>query len=358
MEITILSPSELVQPGESVVVVGNGESVRGSGMGDVIDGFDHVVRFNSFAVAGFEHDVGRKTTIWATYGQQSMPQCGTEPGTLIQAHGKTECPHPFVERILPIPTSFYARTRRLIEDRGWMEGRDNSKVIPSTGFLTCLFLLIECGVQQIHIVGFDHFDRALSAGRHHYWDPKMYLPSAEHDGVAERSLMSVLVDSGQVQYLSRQKPMNHISLKSRIGRGTKVWHFAVVQDGAVIGAECSIGSRAEVSSGVVIGDRTRISSGVFLAPNMKIGEGVFVGPNTTFTDDRYPAAGKPYESLPAIIEDGASIGAGCVILPGVRIGKGSLVGAGSVVTRDVPAGMILRGQPASSVYPMQSGRQA
>jgi acetyltransferase-like isoleucine patch superfamily enzyme len=47
-----------------------------------------------------------------------------------------------------------------------------------------------------------------------------------------------------------------------------------------------------------------------------------------------------------IVEDGASLGSGAVILAGVRVGRGALVGAGAVVTRDVPPGAVVVGNPA------------
>jgi acetyltransferase-like isoleucine patch superfamily enzyme len=50
-----------------------------------------------------------------------------------------------------------------------------------------------------------------------------------------------------------------------------------------------------------------------------------------------------------IIEDGAWLGYGVIVLSGVRIGKGAIIGAGSVVTRDVPAGAIAVGSPASVI---------
>lgn len=51
-------------------------------------------------------------------------------------------------------------------------------------------------------------------------------------------------------------------------------------------------------------------------------------------------------SKPIIIEDNVWIGGGSIILPGVTIGNGAVVGAGSVVTRDVPAGTLVYGNPA------------
>lgn len=46
------------------------------------------------------------------------------------------------------------------------------------------------------------------------------------------------------------------------------------------------------------------------------------------------------------IEDGVWIGAGAIILAGITVHKNSIVGAGSVVTRDVPEGVVVAGNPA------------
>ena len=50
--------------------------------------------------------------------------------------------------------------------------------------------------------------------------------------------------------------------------------------------------------------------------------------------------------LKTLVKSGAALGANSVIVPGVTIGKEALVGAGSVVTKDVPDGAIVRGNPA------------
>ncbi len=60
----------------------------------------------------------------------------------------------------------------------------------------------------------------------------------------------------------------------------------------------------------------------------------------------------PYESRPVVIEDDAWIGIGAIVLKGVRVGRGARVGAGSVVTRDVPPGTAVAGNPAR---PLESG---
>ena len=142
--------------------------------------------------------------------------------------------------------------------------------------------------------------------------------------------------------------MNFIDHTAQVGEGTKVWHFAVILNDAIIGSNSSIGSLAEIGSGSVIGDNTRISHGVFLPSNSLIGDNVFIGPNVTFTDDRYPRAGnKKYRAEPPVVENGASIGAGSVILPGIRIGENAMIGAGSIVTKDVLPSAVIHGNAAT-----------
>ena len=132
-----------------------------------------------------------------------------------------------------------------------------------------------------------------------------------------------------------------------IGAGTRNWQFVVVLPNAVIGQKCNICSHCLIENDVIVGDRVTVKSGVQLWDGLRIGDDVFIGPNVTFTNDRHPRSGhREFEKLPTVLEDRCSIGAGAVILPGIRIGRAAMVGAGSVVTRDVPAGATVVGNPA------------
>lgn len=132
-----------------------------------------------------------------------------------------------------------------------------------------------------------------------------------------------------------------------VGDGTRVWAFAHVLPGAVIGADCNICDGVFVENDVVIGDRVTIKCGVQIWDGITLESDVFVGPNATFTNDIFPRSKQYPESFGrTLVQAGASIGANATILPGLTIGAGAMVGAGSVVTRDVPQNAIVVGSPA------------
>lgn len=61
------------------------------------------------------------------------------------------------------------------------------------------------------------------------------------------------------------------------------------------------------------------------------------------------SAGGTQEPAPIVVEDDVWLAHAATIRPGVRIGRGAVVAAGSVVTSDVPAGMLAIGNPARIV---------
>jgi len=125
----------------------------------------------------------------------------------------------------------------------------------------------------------------------------------------------------------------------RIGDNTRIGPFVEVQRGAVIGANCKIQSHTFICDGVTIEDE------------------VFVGHGVMFVNDKVPRATtdsgtlqneQDWTLLPTHVQRGAAIGSGAVLLGGVTVGADALVGAGAVVTRDVPRGETVVGNPARS----------
>jgi UDP-2-acetamido-3-amino-2,3-dideoxy-glucuronate N-acetyltransferase len=143
-----------------------------------------------------------------------------------------------------------------------------------------------------------------------------------------------------------------------IGAGTRVWAFAHVMAGAVIGRDCNLCDHTYVEGGVVVGNRVTIKSGVYLWDGVRVEDDVFIGPQATFTNDRFPRSKQPFETLATTIRAGASIGAGAVILPGLTIGEGAMVGAGAVVIADVPDDALVVGNPARVLRTLSPNRRA
>lgn len=84
--------------------------------------------------------------------------------------------------------------------------------------------------------------------------------------------------------------------------------------------------------------------------DVHIGNNVMIAPNVTITATGHPVdpeLRKSYAqfSIPVKIEDNVWIGSNVVILPGITIGKNSVIGAGSVVTKDIPSGVVAVGNP-------------
>lgn len=135
-----------------------------------------------------------------------------------------------------------------------------------------------------------------------------------------------------------------------IGKGTRIWQFVVVLEGARMGEGCNICSHVLIEGDVILGDRVTVKSGVQLWDGFRAGNDVFIGPNVSFANDKFPRSKQyPDKFLETVIEQGASIGAGAVILPGVRIGMRAMVGAGAIVTKDVRANSLVIGNPARFV---------
>lgn len=132
----------------------------------------------------------------------------------------------------------------------------------------------------------------------------------------------------------------------RIGAGSRIWAFAHVLPGAVIGSDANICDHVFIENDVIVGDRVTIKCGVQLWDGLRIEDDVFIGPNATFTNDPFPRSKKAFATLQTRVCKGASIGANATILPGLTIGARAMVAAGAVVTRDVPAHAIVMGNPA------------
>jgi len=147
---------------------------------------------------------------------------------------------------------------------------------------------------------------------------------------------------------------NRIAPDVRLGRDVRVACFVNLY-GCTIGNETRIGAYVEIQKNAVVGARCKIQSHSFICEGVTIEDEVFVGHHVCFTNDLRPRACRDdgtlqdesdWTVIPTRVCRGASIGSGAVILPGITIGERALVGAGAVVTRNVPSGATVVGNPA------------
>ncbi|WP_345787019.1 acyltransferase [Gemmatimonas aurantiaca] len=136
-----------------------------------------------------------------------------------------------------------------------------------------------------------------------------------------------------------------------IGANSRVWHFAHVLGGAVVGARCSLGQNVVVMNKVTIGDNAKIQNNVSLYEGVELEEDVFCGPSMVFTNVYNPrsAVSRKDEYRRTLVRRGASIGANATIVCGVTIGRYAFIGAGAVINRDVPDYALMAGVPARRI---------
>lgn len=156
--------------------------------------------------------------------------------------------------------------------------------------------------------------------------------------------------------------MKKISDDVKIGKGAVVNDFVNLY-GCEIGDNSKIGTFVEVQKNAKIGRNCKISSHTFICEGVTIEDNVFVGHNVTFINDIFPRSTtedgqlkgeEDWVCIPTLIKSGAAIGSSATIMCGITVGENAIVGAGSVVTKDVPSGTIVAGNPAKIIRKIES----
>ena len=152
---------------------------------------------------------------------------------------------------------------------------------------------------------------------------------------------------------SSNELIQRIAPDVKLGRNVRIFGFTNLY-GCEIGDDTKIGTFVEIQKGSKIGRRCKVSSHTFICEGVTIEDEVFIGHGVTFTNDTYPRAttggalqtASDWRVEPTLVKKGASIGSGATILCNIVIGERAIVGAGAVVTKNVPPGAIVAGNPA------------
>ena len=153
------------------------------------------------------------------------------------------------------------------------------------------------------------------------------------------------------QKLYQAHPTAVIDEGCSIGAGTRIWHFAHIMTGCVIGENCNLGQNVVVSPQVSLGNNVKVQNNVSIYTGVECADDVFLGPSMVFTNVINPrsAVARKNEYKKTKVGKGATIGANATIVCGNPIGDYAFIGAGAVVTKVVPAYALVIGNPARQI---------
>jgi len=133
---------------------------------------------------------------------------------------------------------------------------------------------------------------------------------------------------------------------STIGHRLATGHNVVIREENEIGDGFSIWNGSTVDYGCKIGNNVKIHCNCYVAQFTVVEDDAFMAPGVTIANDLHPGCKYSAECMKGPhIEQGVEIGVNVTILPFVRIGAHSVIGSGAVITKDIPPGSVVVGNP-------------
>lgn len=174
---------------------------------------------------------------------------------------------------------------------------------------------------------------------------ELYLPGDEEIMSAQEKCLDRLYDFNNTRPTEGEKRQKLLKeMFAEIGEGCYIEPPFHANFG---GAHCHWGNNIYANFNLACVDDTHIY----------VGDNTMFGPNVTLATAGHPVLpelrGKGYQyNMPVHIGKNCWLGAGVVVLPGVTIGDHSVIGAGSIVTKDIPAGVVAVGNPCKVLRPI------
>jgi len=153
---------------------------------------------------------------------------------------------------------------------------------------------------------------------------------------------------------SAPQPNRQIAANVKLGSGVRIFGFTNLY-GCEIGDDSKVGSFVEIPKGAKVGQRSKISSHRFLCEGVELEDEVFVEYRVMFTNDLFPRATAvngalqteaDWTCVKTLVMRGASTGPGATLHCGITVGENAMIGAGSMVSKAVPPGAVVAGNPA------------
>jgi acetyltransferase-like isoleucine patch superfamily enzyme len=132
-----------------------------------------------------------------------------------------------------------------------------------------------------------------------------------------------------------------------MGNGFQTGHRAVIRENSRFGDNCSFGTLSQSDGDITVGNNCRFHNNVFISTYTTVKDNVHFYPMSCTVDSLHPPC--QIGRLGPTLESGVIVGAKVLILPRVKVGKGAVIAGASVVTHDVPEGMVVAGAPARTV---------
>lgn len=202
--------------------------------------------------------------------------------------------------------------------------KDSKKTTPIKAYVSGD--LSKCNVGNVEVYGNNNF----------------YILFGESDEVTEFVMNNK--DKISKFRLEQDRRNSAIPLLNMLHVDARIEPGAIIRDKVIIGKNAVIMMGAVINIGAEIGDGTMVDMNAVVGARGKLGKRVHLGAGAVIA-----GVLEPPSKTPCIIEDDVLIGANAVILEGVKIGKGSVIAAGSVVTSDIPSGVVAAGAPAKIV---------
>lgn len=158
---------------------------------------------------------------------------------------------------------------------------------------------------------------------------------------AIQRLLDEEADNVRYYHLENDRRNSAIPLLDLKGIAARIEPGAVIRDRVEIGERVIVMMGAVINIGAVVGEGTMIDMNAVVGARALVGRDCHIGAGAVLA-----GVLEPPSASPVVIEDNVLVGANAVVLEGCRVGQGSVVAAGAVVTEDVPARVVVAGQPA------------